>query len=558
MMCRRYSLNDWTRYASGDTTPTERAAMERHAAECPTCAMERRSVEAVFASARTLPSVETPAALLSERVWNALPPQPMPTPSRRSLLLQCAMGGAAMAITAGSIAMLSLLPGTPVQPTPAFARVEEAMQGVRAVSWTEAHSSHYQANKAGLLRNGKKTATMHKRFSYWATFTPPRVAMRETTEPMPTQSADFSRTASLWDGETTVSYTQDQSTYSQYKARATQGKRRSSTPQDWVRDSVLVRPPSEPGGSATPGGVIFTPGPNERLSAWQSAKDTMNGRQVLRFERWLTPDGKPMSRIGMAWKVWADPKTYRVIRREFRTKGTTSTGIFIETVIISENFRYNETPPPDVFTVPVPPVGRPYQFTNEDIRSEVMRGRRDLSSPEDAERIKAVLRKAAEAWNRRDRDAFAAQWDFKFNENNLAALQRRPFNGKLSGNGRRWLAMLETPETTWYWPTESMEDAYTWDVLYERSTERDSFPPSPNTRPVVYEVTLRFSRQRPIPGTINGFFTRFILRRIGDDFRLVYVDTQLPLNFQRRRLSPPTGTTKLHSSAENERRSPDL
>jgi hypothetical protein len=534
--------------------------MERHTAECATCATERRSVEAVFASARALPSIETPAAFLNERVWNALPPQPMPTPSRRSLLLRCAMGGAAMAITAGSIAMLSFLPGTPVQPTPAFARVEEAMQGVRAVSWTETHSRHYQATKEGQLRNGKKTATINRRFSYWVTPAPPRYAMRETTESTPTQTADFSRVARVWDGETTVSYTQDRSTYSRNKVRATQGERTGPTPREWVRDLFLVRPPSETGESGTsmmlPGGVMFTPRPSERLSAWQSVKDTLNGRQALRFERWLTPDGKPLSHLGMAWKIWVDPKTYRVIRREFRTRAPLSNGVVTETVDISENFRYNETLPLDVFTLPVPPVGKPYQFTNEDIRSEVMRGRRDLASPEDAERIKAVLRKAAEAWNRRDRDSFAAQWDFTFNEKKITPLQRRPFNRKLSGNGRRWLAMLETPEITWYWPTESMEDAYTWDVLYERSTERDPFPPSPNTRPVVYEVTLRFSRQRPIPGTINGFFTRFILRRIGDDFRLVYMDTQLPLNFQPRhqRLSPPTDTTKLHSSAGNERR----
>jgi hypothetical protein len=539
--CRKFGPEDFKRYENGTLSKWQHWRMETHFRLCMNCLLALRNYRRVWdPDSETDMLMETwvgraygPAPLnnsLRERIWEQIAAEPasasvpVAAPAQRinpfPVAGRWAIGGIATAIAAVGATMY-FLPGTPVQPVVAFARVEEAMRNVEAVTWTETVSFHRELKG--------RTSDINRQYACWVTLTPPRFASRETSAPqLIVQGTNrplpprMWRVGSLWDGETMISYTQDILTYQRSKAGYSFGGRWGNTPRERIRDLVLFRPPS---GAADGGGTETSTLPGGKQSDWQSTKDVLGGRQVLRFEsKWTrTASLRTTRRQETIWKIWVDPKTYRVIRREVRALSRPPMGGTAESVTISDNYRYNETVPTERFSVPVPPVGTTYQFTNP----EPGHNDRDLASPGDAERIKAVLRKAWDAWNRRDRDAFAAQWDFTFNERKIAALWHTPFDEKyMGGNGRRWLAMLESPEINREWPIESFEYARTKDTLYERESVRDPFPPTRETRPVVYQVSIRYSSKKQRPRSDFDIDTIFTLRRIGDDFRLIYIDTR--------------------------------
>jgi outer membrane lipoprotein-sorting protein len=517
-MCRKYSRIDWTRYAANDASPTERTAMERHAADCATCADERYVVEIVFQQARSLsvPSAQTETA--RERVWQAVRKDIRPAiPQRRSLIPgSWDFGGAAVVIMLLIIVACLCFPGAPVQPTVAFAEVEAAMSKVDTATWTVTIRLP-RPNPLPPRYVGEMSAECR------ASLNPPRLKQEFTLSTRQALQMDF-RTVS--DGQYTLGYINMRTPqYVRGEQMLEEIDVSAKTPRDRIQ-SLLIFPQDEAlhGPLQVADTILYAPQIKRirHRSAWKSRKDTLNGKEVIRFESSVTiatlssQGAKKQTRPYSRWTIWADPTTYRILRREI-----VHPGIYGWTMI-SDNFRYNVRLPDKSFQLPPPPVGTPYQYF------DATRAGRERArvTPQEIAQIQNIIQQSVSAWNRHDRAAFTALWDFRFEETEAALFLNRAVNeDRIRANERKWLGQMEKGEPFRTWPKESLDNARTTTVWYVRRTESDPFPPD-GTRPTIYHVSTRGIQRIPQSGTI--YASSFRLRRIGDNFRLISMYTRQP------------------------------
>jgi hypothetical protein len=541
--CQKYRPETIERYGHGPLSEWRSLWMQIHFKRCEDCRLrwvdslrlpDADQENAAFARYWAEHSYH-PAALnnsLRERLWERImtepaPPAPAPPTQTRPALpvaRRWAIGGvAAAAITLG--AGMYFLPGTPVLPTPAFARVEEAMANVQNATWTETY--RYPQN-----RNQEQWETRH---TVWASIPLARLTRQQTAGPPRTTLS-----TSYWDGEYMTFFSPKDWIYNRYRLPHFMEGLAGKTSRERIRDLILFpRDENFLKARQTQEADSHTRY-HDRRTSWTAHTETWNGQKVIRFEsrlmrETLRTEPHPFRDTQASqWKIWADAKTYRILRREVRyppkRRGDS------ESVRISENFRYNVTPPRDVFNLPVPPVGRPYQYHGTAPRRPIVRKTKTSVTtvytsvtPDEEARIRAVLRKAVEAWNRRDSVAFAALWDFRYGEKMASLLYKRPVNEeKVRAEERKRITMMKqgTPFRTW--PMDAIADLQAWPSLYMRRKESDPFPPSPETYPESYLATTRGIVLNPRPGTTIGASHMFLLRRRGNDLRLTYMDISLP------------------------------
>lgn len=363
-----------------------------------------------------------PADALRERAWENINGVVAAAP-RRALLGRAALALGTVAAAAMLTIFLSSVPGTPVRPTAAFAQVEEALGRVRTVTWRETHLERAVFYADGRVEVTKRPAIR----TLWADLERPRLAQRRLVQRRDGQSHELRHvtlpTAAYQIEHETVLY------YSYYpwgiRTPPVFGPDAGRTPRERLRAIVLFTPPS--GTDQSPNRWDSSDGRGievERVHAWKSREATLDGVRVLRFDtavRFRSPEDKAHHPSGIPWKdtlhswtFWVDPSTYRMIRREERTRYE-GPGKPVELTTVSDNFRYDVTPPPGIFDYE-PPVGIPYSFVPLPERP---------ATAEEQTQINATLTRAIEAWNSRDRTGYAAAWDFTYGTRNASEASRR-------------------------------------------------------------------------------------------------------------------------------------
>lgn len=473
-----------------------------HLATCPACR------EKLAATERLLAHVQAPFPLpgdLNERTFRALP---APKPTARPLWKPLALGTAIAALA--GVGVFALLPGGPVRPTPSFAQVEKAMREVNTATWTE---TTYSVGADGKERDSP-------RWECWAQVDSARIARRpEKLGEGWEASLVFTEGDRAW-------YVRPQR--HQWLARDAWGQERklrpSITSRELVREHILFpRDPSEKATHSDISNHIET-----KRTAWKSAPET----KLLRFVREETTvvKGWEAPPFQITESVWVEPKTYRIVRRE-RLQHVPATWkgrptFFRSSRQVSENYRYDEAPPPGTFSVPLPKVGEPFVFDDNGLWKK---GR--VPNAADGAAMRKALAQAADAWKRRDVKGFLACWDWK--------------SQKLILNARMWGMAPEeqTEQSHWRkavakgypfprWEVEKIRASFMGNGVYVRKSESDLFPPSTD-----------------IVQSLGANGTARVTDAQGKKWRV-----QLSANFQRQ----PDGTFKLTSLVLSPRRQAKL
>lgn len=517
-MCRRYKFDEWVALSAGDVPARKRTHMESHAPTCRGCSMAKAEAERLFgqASAFVAANANEPPVALRECTWAAVTAASFSEPTERKSKMPpfvfpwkplLAVGGVACAATLSLVAP-TLSPHTPAPV--AFARVEAAMADVQTATWTETCTTVWDF---GIRRDKKTSAETNTTVTqFWAQFDPVRMASRIVFEDSTArrEGAPKLQQTIVVDGRHLLLQSATPANpdallrYSQQDVTQT-GSDFSSSPQQSLRDRLVqsLLFPREAGEQrakrvdrTSPIGRSYT----VRFDAWTSHPDRLGNTPVLRFETIqeyvYQPNTKKERHTKCAWKVWVDPNTYRIVRREISslpsdedTFTTRNIGRFTSRVV-SENFKYNVPVPPQVFEVPRPPLNHWFSFN--DLTRE---GYQNKSvTPEQKRAMERVVRQTIAAWNRRDSRSFLPLWDFGF-FNRLPNIPDNKLFSSVSAAQQRqhWAARLQkgVPYQQWRVTAVYPADKATQNPLFVLRSENEAFPPTPHPERDVYRVNTR-------------------------------------------------------------------
>lgn len=434
-------------------------ALKRHLKHCPTCQQEWHALT-------QLDSLLHQADLA-----------PVPAPPTVSVLRPLGYAGG-LALAAG-MALVFL------RPSPSFAQVEKALAEIRTATWKvtiESREAQHRNTTSGTC---------------WADLEHAQVmTLRQGQAP----------TYSLFDGTKELFYFPNIKTYYLTSAHP-DSQYNGTTPEEKVRHTVLFdQEAPRPDASAKGGRVTF----HDALSPWTSRAETLDGKETLRFERhgtrqllFTNPKEAPIQR-GLAEVVWVEPKTLLVVRRE----STLAQGSRYTKTICSD-FRFNQTPPANTFTIPKPKVGETYSFLDFTDETEAL-----LASPvlaEDKQAMLAVVRRAIAAWDRKDATAFLKEFDFP----KLAAWQ-------ITERQAEWRKRIQRGDAyqSWGQPTEATVFYVLPPREYTRRSEQDPFPPQTDPRRYAHMVVIAPARLTKAPSTRQPLTTTFNFSKRTGTWRL--------------------------------------
>jgi hypothetical protein len=461
-MCPRYNstLEQLPRLLAGDLSPVAAWRLRRHLNACAECAADAESVRALFRVAAGNASTQEPDAELGARTWTRISApgatRPVaPPPGRRVLPRRVIVSAAALA-GAGTLAVaFSLLPGTPIQPTVAFAQVEKALESVRTASWIETTIQY----------RGTGDAEEPQSMQVWVSTAPPRLihlalpdarGMRRGYDSILTERMTVGRVVP--DGMYSVDvHKPSQLSVEKWTRRL-------------LRNAILFpRDPSQAGTEDVSTGFR-----NVRAKPWKMERTVLNGRPVLRFQRTLgayEPDGAyPFTET-----VFAEPDTYRVVRKELlATNPKTGKPRWRS---YAEGYQYDKPAPATVDEI-MPPVGKPVQLWFHGADSKVPLSTR--------QRFRPLIDQAGDAWRRRNWKAFDAVTNFsayvRSTDMNFdgGAQQERYFRGR-----------FDRQEPVAGWSVDRLVMTYRSGMpyIYVRKSATDPFPPEHQLAPD-YEVIV--------------------------------------------------------------------
>ena len=385
----------------GELPAWKRIPLERHIARCPDCAAAQTQVAATFARAQTLP-LDRAGNALRDQIWSTAegisltPNAQPPTPSSRLFPFRIALGG--LTAAAVTIFALAFLPGTPGHPTVVFAQVEKAMKELKTVHWRSRTLQTVELRPDGKYKILKPEGSGVT----WVSLDPPMMA------------GVYGKDRMVYTPTTRYQIDDDPSGVTAY-ARFSQGfsedgeeePNTGKTPREILLNQVVF--PREDIGNRQ-AKQWKKRGVDVRQTPWNATQVTLDGKNVLHFEQErryaqdLSNDANfRWKDIGMKREVWADPQTFRIIKR--MTTGSFTNGTeTVEAISVSDDFRYDVTVPPGVFEHQ-PAVGARYSF-----RAFKERQARD----EEEKAIRDLVNRAADAFNRQDGAAYADQWDFEY------------------------------------------------------------------------------------------------------------------------------------------------
>lgn len=439
--------------ALGQVSKRRRETLEVHLASCTRCQQEHAALVQLRSAVREK-SPQVPGGL-AERTWRSLPESGAP-PRWRPLAI-----GTGTAALAGVLA-LTILPGTPIHPTPAFAQVKLAMDKVNTATWKE--TVYFTG------QDGKEQAMSAR--ECWAQVSSAQISYREEKEGSSNQTV-------IVDGERLWDISLQRHEWRLLDAwRARRQLYPATSAADFVRQEILFpRDPAawqERTNASVPAAYAAH---MERQSAWKMERDG----ELLRFRMEMSIPASSGQPIGTE-TVWVKPDTFRIVRRErvYRVSiSATKKPYVMISRKVSDSYRYDLTPPVDVFTIPVPEPGTPYVFSN-------MSQKQKFPSARDSQAVRQTIATAASAWSRKDTSAFLACWDWK--NRSLAETARTGLlqldpaeDTQLAKN--QWRTALAKGQPFRQWELEKVGVYIGYNGVYTRTNTAAPFPPldrSPN------------------------------------------------------------------------------
>ncbi|MGC4044202.1 MAG: hypothetical protein QM758_10420 [Armatimonas sp.] len=436
--------------ALGQVSERRRKTLEAHLGSCATCQQEHTALVQLRSAVRER-TPQVPDGL-AERTWRTLPM--VEKPRRRWRPLAIGTGTAALA----GILALTLLPGTPIHPTPAFAQVKQAMDKVNTATWKEAVYFTRQDGKEEKISDRE----------CWAQVSSAQISYREKGD---TSKKDLM----IVDGEHMWDISLKRRQWRLLDAW--RAKRRffpSTSAADLVRQEILF--PRDPAAWQE---RMDTSVPAESAphmpaqSAWKMERDG----DLLRFRMQTTIPSSSGQPVGTE-TVWVNPDTYRIVRREriFHISiRNVKKPYLLTSRKVCDNYRYDITPPVGVFTVPVPEPGTPYVFAN-------MSQKQKPPSTKEVQAVLQTVNRAASAWNRKDASGFLACWDWNNYSLSETARTMRPQGTtaeELQRLKNQWRTAVITgaPFPQWEILRKRMGIYTGFAGVYTRSRQDSPFPP---------------------------------------------------------------------------------
>jgi hypothetical protein len=474
---------------------------------------------------------------LRARIWESIAADPVAT--RRHFPRPTAKGTWAGVVCAGLVvgAQVGILYALGLFPSqkPTFADVERAMSKVQTASWT----NRIETRLGGWSRSEPFEQVTNEA---WVRFgASPRLALRTYKKPSASSrgragaSPGFPGTVSVSDGKYITRYSADRRWY----ARAEEGVLASESspsfgdsPEGRLRRILVFPAPTTL--YTRHDGFIHAPFfdssmEKEPLSEWRSewkmTEETFRGRRVLRFTCKAIRDARPSNYYVHTavedWTVLVDAATRRVVWRA--VEGWSDHRWSYR--VVSENFRYDVTPPEGIFDSPPPPVGQPYiYFDHTGSWAERHDPRRKTSpSPEEEKALRGVVNAVVGAWERRDANAFIALWDFAYSLHTAAIL--RPggvLPSEIEVKRATWRAKARegTPRITWQLSGAKIATAPA--NVYIRETESDPFPPDQTARRFSVRLPVRVRPEnggKPVSAQVQ-----FWLYRRGSAYKVIGIE----------------------------------
>lgn len=380
--------------------------LRRHARRCPDCR-------------KMLTELSATDTLLQRADYFPTEIKHQPLPLRPLGLV----GG--LAVATGAIVFLAL-PGGPLRPTSSFASVEEAMGKVKTIHWKESSGGSVVWDCwADLTRRRICKQMMQGN----------QILQKETLKPEGWLKVIFNSPKTyfwqpLW---------------------------RKEARDDYLRDHIIFSK-SDPGRIESREflGEKFT----RKYSAWKKIED-IGTAEMLVFEKDLEQKTK-YGNYNAKIFFWIDAETRRIIRREERSLKNN------DYVCVSNDFKYNETPPPGIFEIEEPKVGEQYVYF------DFSKFQKNNQRIEDEQNRKRVVGEAIATCSHRATKAFLSLWDFE-----AIPPEKRAARKALAQS----IVENQVPYKTW--KSEKIMSAHPGPT-YLRKSESDPFPPLPSP----YEDTV--------------------------------------------------------------------
>lgn len=337
--------NALTMLASGEMPRVPAALAGWHLSRCADCRAQLTQTERLWTLAQTLREASVPSALKSKTLAAINRKETVPLSPRPAFRLRPTFAALAACLAAVSVALL--WPGSPVRPLPAFADVEKAMSKVQSATWT-AKLTSYPQDFWGMTEE------------FWVRRSPPAVASLTTEKRVGTYRTvqDAHRFASFF-SKSNQYYTRSNQQAHANIARHVEQTLRALTELPQSGQTTEMSADGFDRGLET--GFRITGAKFVRtVTPWKSETTILAGQSALKFtrevRRMVTRPKQSQSagrtfHADTAQTIWADAKTLRVIRAEWRQ----SFDGRISLVSLRSNFRYDEPAPPGTFDLAPPP-----------------------------------------------------------------------------------------------------------------------------------------------------------------------------------------------------------
>jgi hypothetical protein len=362
-------------------------AQKRHLAQCPDCMQRLAQTKELVALTREENPMTTTNTDLQERLWTALPFVPK---KRRAIPLR-PIGLVSGAVLVAGTVIFFTIPGGPLRPTPSFAQVEAAMGRINTAHWT--NSITYL-----IYLNGKRRGYRCV-MDCWVDLDTHRLSYRTIKlEPInPSDGIQMSQTELYVDENAHWSFARGyMDTYMKMDPVTIQGKK---SLLEYLRELILL-PVSDPQHVE----ILKVQGKKQQytFSAWKQSDVKWKGQRVLKYTRTIT-FGEGAQAMPRLVTIWVDPKTMRLLQQDTRQEQDSNPKTAYLYNTTSDNFRYNEPPPPGTFDLPVPKVGQRFGL-GKTLENPFLHKDNDPA-------VAALARQVMECFGRRDADRLFSLWD---------------------------------------------------------------------------------------------------------------------------------------------------
>ncbi|MBB6050861.1 hypothetical protein [Armatimonas rosea] len=416
------------RLADGELRGLKALTLRRHVKQCPECTQtltELGRVDTLLKSTDHFPP---------ETRQNALPLRPIGLVGSAALL-------------AGA-ALLFAIPGGPLRPTSSFAQVEAAMGRIHTAHWTSSITSV-------TYLNGKKQG-YHSVMDCWVDLDTHRLSYRKIkSDPINPSDGIRMDQADFYVDEK-AQWSVDHGSVDTYVRMDPVWAQSNKSLVEYLRESIVL-PQSDPQHVE----VLTVQGQKQQytFSAWKQSDAQWQGQRALKYTRTVTFGDGAQTRPQLV-TIWVDPKTMRLLRRDTRQERDSNPQLAYSYNTTSENFRYNETPPPGTFDLPIPKVGQRFSLGKAMENPQLQR--------DNDPAVAALARQVMECFSQRDADRLFALWDTE-------GVPEAEWRAR-QDNWRRKLASPAFGKSLAY---ESSE-AYAVPLReFVRKSEAEPFPPQP-------------------------------------------------------------------------------